>query len=560
MNDDRAKEWLRRANAAWAAATQVRTLYDAMAEVFYPERADFISQQTLGRERYEAIYDAEPARLRWDLQNSIGAMLRPRGRDWFLARAYPRHLNKVQVVREWCEDCTETTRELLYAQRANFAKAMSESDADYVTFGTSPISITPNNDRTGLLFRAIHPRDIAFELDNEGHVGVIYEQRRLSAAQLERMFGREKLGAPIQRALDRGGDRTQTFLVHRVVCPIEQHEGRRAPTSARFWSLYIDPDQQTFLAEATFRTQPILVRRWSTVSGEAWGRSPVTSIALADARTLNVAQRAMLEGLEKAIDPPMLAASENIGGAINLYAGGVTYVEGDMGRPGEVLRPVQEAARLDYGMEFTRERREFQARTFLQNLLRLPADKTMTAYEVGERIEEFLRSAAPVFEPMEAENGQMMDIVFDIAMQHNAYLPPPPELEGQEVRFDFETTLSIAYRRLKLEKGRDLLTRLAETASIYPDAPKHVNWSAFMDDVFDGVGVADWRRDEEEVIQEQNEQLMAQRAQELLAAAQALPPEMTMEALDGGTMVDPSQMQRPVADLPPADPMAGVAV
>lgn len=528
--------------------------------MFYPERADFVSQQSLGVERYEMIFDSEPARLRWDLANAVGAMLRPRGRDWFLAKAWPRHLNDSRPAQMWCDQCTETTRELLYAPRANFAKAMAQSDNDYVTFGVSPLSITANNDRTGLLFRAIHPRDVSFEVDNEDQIDVCYEQRRLTAQQLARMFGAEKLPIAMQRALQKGGDRSQTFEVHRVVCPIDQHDAR-APRSARFWSLYIEPESGTFLAQGTFRTRPILVRRWMTVSGETWGRSPVTGLALADSRMLNTAQRSLIEGLEKAIDPPVLASSEAIGGPINLYAGGVTYAEHDIGRPGEVMRPVYEAARLDYGMEFSAERREFLSRVFLQNLLKLPTDKNMTAYEVGERIEEFLRSAAPVFEPMEAENGQMLDIVFDIALQHDAYDPPPPELQGQEVRFEFETPLTIAYRRLKLEKARMLRLEVAETAAAgYPDAVKHIEWSAVMDDILAGIGVADWRRDPQAVVADQNEEMMAARAQELLEVAQTLPDEAIMQSLQGGEMVDPARLEAPQGEMAAPDPLAGVAV
>jgi hypothetical protein len=303
-----------------------------------------------------------------------------------------------------------------------------------------------------------------------------------------------------------------------------------------------------------------MIRRWMTVSGEAWGRSPCTSLALADSRTLNIAQRLLLEGLEKAIDPPMIANQETVSGPIQLMAGGVTYADGYNGRVGDHLQPVQEAARLDYGMEFTRERREFLSRVFLQNILKLPTDKNMTAFEVGERIEEFLRSAAPVFEPMEAENGVMMDVVFDIAMQNEAYLPPPDVLQGREVRFEFETPLSIAYRRLKLEKARQLRAEIAEVvAAGYQDAPMYVAWERMLEDIFDGIGVPDWAREQEDVVAQQNEQMMAQRAQELLQVAQSMPPE-AMASLTGGDMVDPALMEQPVREQGAADPMAGMAV
>jgi hypothetical protein len=64
--------------------------------------------------------------------------------------------------------------------------------------------------------------------------------------------------------------------------------------------------------------------------------------ALAEARLLQQMVLTLLEAGQKAVDPPMVAAQEAIQGGINIYAGGVTYVDAEYDeRLGEALRPLQ---------------------------------------------------------------------------------------------------------------------------------------------------------------------------------------------------------------------------
>ena len=160
------------------------TLCQALAEIFYPERADFTTQTTPGDERYWDIFDEEPMLLRRDLANQIGAMLRPRGKDWFMAKAYPRQLNELDAVRRWCEEASQVMRDVIYAAGTNFTKAMSQSDNDYVAFGTSIVTHTYNRDRTGLVFTCLHPRDCAWEENSDGEIDVMHERMRLTMQQV----------------------------------------------------------------------------------------------------------------------------------------------------------------------------------------------------------------------------------------------------------------------------------------------------------------------------------------------------------------------------------------
>ena len=437
-------------------------LCQAIAEMFYPERADFTVHSIPGDERYWDIFDEEPMLLRRDLANQLGAMTRPRGRDWFMAKAWPRQLNKVENVRIWCEDATETMRDVIYASDTNFTRSFNQSDNDYVAFGTSILTHTYNRDRTGLVFECLHPRDCAWEENSDGVIDVFHERFKRTMAQID------QLGFVIPPSwLDRfRKDPEQQVEVRRCVYPIE-YAGSGMPRSAKYAVMYVAVDCKEELKTKSgkklfFRTWPYLVRRWQSVSGEPFGRSPCTSVALATARTLNQAGLSIIESLEKLVNPPLLAPDDGIVGEVQIRANGITFYDPtlDYGsrRPIEAL----EVGRPDFGMDYANERRAFLARAFLQNLIRFPdTGQAKTAYEVSKLWEQYMRDAAPVFEPMEAENASLMEGVFERIMDADGpgkwggFDPPPEELEGCEVKFEFETPLSEAHRRMKVEKAQE---------------------------------------------------------------------------------------------------------
>lgn len=555
MEDPRAQRWLTRARSAWSQAAQMRQYYERVAEMFYPERMEFYTRgQSDGRDNTSRLFDGEAVLLRQELADGFGGMLRPRSQDWFYIRAKPLELNDDASVQMWLDHANERLREALYRPRTRFETAMRDNDHDFVTFGVSFLSVTLNRARDGFLFRCPHPRDMAFELDDEDEPSILYEELRLTPLQAEALFRGVQLPRHILEAVEQarrsgttGSERR--LSVWRVICPREEHEWRQQPPShATVASLYIDPVTGQFLAEAHMRVNPYQVRRWQTVvSGEVWGRSPCTAAALADARTLNTAQRALLEGLEKAIDPPMGASDKVLGSEINLYAGGVTYL-GDVDDVHRHFRPIQDGARVDYGLQFTQERRQFLSRAMRQNLLRLPEEREMTAYEASQRVEEWIRNAAPVFEPMQAFNADLMERVFSLALydinNRAGLFDPPPEQLG-EITWEFEDRLAEAKRKRKLYRTREFeqeMTTFAQVASGGdPQMARQylalVDWNEVLAAKREAYP-AKWFKAPEQATEDIERIEMEQGGQRLLEMAQNAPPEllqMGLAQLEGAT-------------------------
>lgn len=520
---------LLRGQRCFAQNENMNRLNQAIAEYFYPERADFFGQNSPGDERYFNIFDEEPMLLRRNLANQIGALIRPRGREWFKCRAKPKNLNDLDPVRIWCEQATKITREVIYQHDANFSQAMTESDNDYVTFGVSIVTHTYNRKRTGLIFKALHPRAVAWHKNDDGIADEVYEKFDVSLRNLVAM-GLD-LPRDLKRELDKNPHREIELM--RVVYPVNYYGGEKnLPKDAKYAVMYIATGCKEELksaigAQPFFRTFPYWIREWMNVSGEPRGRSPCTSVAFATARGLNQTALSIIEGLEKLVSPPLLAPDDGIAGEVKIRADGVTFYDPTLDYGSRSPIEALPVGRPDFGMEYATDRKEFLARAFLQNVINFPqVTKEMTAYEAGRLWEQYMRDAAPVFEPLEADNGRLMEPVFERIYdaagpgKSGALPPPPEELWDAEVDFEFETPLSAAYARIDFEKALEASQYMAARVQFNPGVVDLLDHDEMDRAALTAIVPQAWIRPMDDVERDREEQ--QQQAVEAAAANMAL--------------------------------------
>lgn len=518
-----------RGEKQFAAMGNVLQLWQAQAEIFYPERADFITQDTPGVERYRDIYAGEPILLRDRLANGVGALVRRPSKDWFNTTVLPSQVGELEHVKRWCESVTDIQRDAVYARAAGFVRCMKESDADYVTFGTSVLSHTANRAGNGLFYRCLHPRDCAWFENEDGVIDEMHEKIRKPIDVWKRMFDRVGGTLPEEwlKKIKRGHGQ-EMGEVRRIVLPSERYsEGDKIKGKARdirFASIYAVQHLKHEIHCDGFRQFPFLVRRWMTVSGESWGRSPCTGVSMADTRVLNIAQRSLLESLEKAVDPPTLLPHDGVIGDVEIFAGGRIMYDAERGMKARDMVDTLDVGDVRLGLEFTRERRAFLTQAFYGDILKRLPDKEMTAFEVAQWLDEYIVEAAPVFAPMEADNALLMESGLIRLMEMSgkpgaAIIPDPPEeAQGREVAYEFETPISIAYRKQKAQQADDVLGVAERMKEIFPDALDNIDADQLFRDTVEGRGTIKWLRTKEDV-DAAREQRAQQEAVRMAAAA-----------------------------------------
>lgn len=493
-----------------------------LAEQFYPERADFTVTRDIGEDFADHLMTGYPAMTRRDLGNSLGSMLRPRGQTWFHTKMKRDDQGDGLADRQWLEWATGLQRRAMYDPITMFSRATKEGDHDFATFGGCVISCEENRRDTALLYRCWHLRDLAWYEDSYGQIGGIFRNWQPTAKELVTHFPGKCHERVVTAAEKEPGKKIK---VRHAVIRADEYDGQKFKQP---WvSLFVDVENQTILEERGSWTRIYVIPRWATLAGSQYPYSPAALIALPDARLLQAMTLTLLEAGEKAVSPPQIGVTEAIRGDMNLYAGGFTAVDAEYDeRLGEVLRPIsQDRNGLPFGMDIADRQAGMLREAFYLNTLSMPpaGSGDMTAFEVGQRVQEYIRNALPLFEPMEADyNGALCEITFETLLRANAFGAPdtiPPSIQGGEIDFRFESPLAEMIERQKGQTFLEAKAMIAEAAAIDESSVSIMDFSTTLRDVLEGIGApAKWLREEKDVEADARARQEQEAAQSALAA------------------------------------------
>lgn len=434
-------------------------LWQQIADNFYVERAYFTAKREPGEEFASHLMSGYPIMARRDLGNAFGSMLR---RDkWFRIVPRDEDIEKRDVdARRWLESARDRQYKLMYDPRAMFVRSTTEGDHDFAAFGQCAISVEVN-EYSHLLYRCWHLRQLAWAEGITRKIDTVFLRDKMTCRD---MCSRYKAVHPeVTQMRSKGKDFEEIDYLW-AVFPCDGEPGR-------WWSVQIDCAHDFELERVKLRYFPWVIPRWQTVSESQYAYSPAVVAALPDARLLQAMTLTLLEAGELSVRPPMLAVQEAIRSDINLVAGGVTWADAQYDeRLGEVLRPITQdrsgfppAFRIEESVKFA------IADAFYLNKLNLPITGQMTAYEVQQRMQEFIRQTLPLFSPVEHEyNAAICDTTFELLLLHGAFrdMPIPDSLQGRDITFRFESPLQSAVDREKAEQFRIMVSMVGEAAAL----------------------------------------------------------------------------------------------
>ncbi len=492
----RPREIVERAGTLWSDRKAITTLWQEIAENFYPQRADFTIKRYVGEEFAEHLYSSYPILVHRDLSNAFAAMLRPRTKEWFDIEVD--EMDSVsRAGKEWLEFAKKRMRWAMYDRRAHFIRATSEGDADFAAFGQCLITrdINWNTTSPHLLYRCFHLRDAAWAEQADGSIGEIYFKWQPTLKQLREQFGNDRLHEQLQKKKSK--ENLTKVKCMRCAMTTDVYAGQQDQFKGYPWVIvYLDTENNHVINEYGVFSHGTTLPRWQTVSGSQYAYSPAAVAGLPDARLLQAMSLTLLEAGEMSVRPPMIATQDAIRGDIQLYSGGITWADVEYDeRKGDVLRPITQDRRgLPQGYEQRDTQMAMLAEAFYINKLTLPPPEgDMTAFEVGQRVEEYVRAALPLFEPMEHEyNGQLCEDTFDALLRAGAFgsvADMPPELSGRDVHFKFISPMHDAMERKEAStflESQELIRIALETD---PSALAHYDTGGALRAALEGIGV-----------------------------------------------------------------------
>lgn len=495
-----------------------------IAEHFLPARADFTTIHSWGEEFASHLMTGYPAMQARELADQLATMLRPRQKLWAKLAPSDERLNDDPAARMWLEQKSEVMRRAMYAEGTNFLRATKAGDKDFVAFGQCVIQVRMNRNRDGLLYINRHLRDTVWCENADMQLDAVHRKEKMTAKTLCQYFPKT-VHESVKRIKDK--EPYKEINCRHIVIPSDDYQGGDKKINVSrfpYLSIYIDQDNDVILEEVPQTNLGYVVPRWDLGAVGQYAVSPATMLGLPDARLLQTMYAALLEAAEKGVNPPILARGESLRSDIQVYANGVTYLdippEGSVGDHMQAINP--EISGMQFGLQMLVDVQEKLKQIFYLNKLNLPEfGKDMTAFEVQQRIAEYVRSALPLFEPMETEyNGALCKETAHILVMNGAFsvgMPMPESLAGADLRFEFESPLQATADRSKVMSFQEAAGLIATAAQVDPGALNVLDIRKALLDALDGVEVPeDWKRDPQQVAEMDQQALQMQQAQQAM--------------------------------------------
>lgn len=520
MADTRAKELTETGDRMRSKRQPLMSLFQEIAEIFYPIRADFTQTIQLGNNYADGLSDSYPVLARHELGNTFSTLLRPSQVDWFMPTTGDEDRDNITSVGQGLQYVGSVIKKAMYDPKARFLRATKEGDHDYAAFGQCVISVEESSSLDHLLYRNWHIRDCVWMDDEEGQTNYMDREFKVTARNYVKRW--PKSAPPAVRSIAEKMPETEIKVRH-LVMPAEDYDMRKKKGRKKqpFVSIYYDCENHVMLQEGGLPRFSYIVPRWQTISGSQYSYSPATTIAMPDARMLQAVSSLIQEMGEFAVSPPLIATEEAIRSDVNVFANGITWIaESYDESKGEALRALDRHSNFSIGVDMKQDAREMIAQAFSLNKLQLPPAEAgqMTAFEVAKRVEEYIRAALPLFEPVEVEyNMPLVETTYEMLLERGAFDEDriPEELRAEDFSFKFISPLREAESRKRVTQFTEtigLIGALGEQGAAQGATLVKIDMA--LKEAIRGTGApADWLQTDEEIQADQEQQAAQQQEQ-----------------------------------------------
>ncbi len=255
---------------------------------------------------------------------------------------------------------------------SNFYTTVHQCYMDLVVLGTACLFMSENpiGASSAFSFTAIPMSDIAI-LPN-----AVFHTTSMPLAEAVQKYPAWTLPANLRDTLNQSPD-TPIKLVQSLV-----------GTEFTAWLDVGGDIENNIVATGTFETNPYLVFRWSVMSGETYGRSPVLR-ALPDIKTANKVVELVLKNATISVSGIWMADDDGVINLNNINLTPGAIIPKAVGSSG--LTPLTSGANFDVSQIILKDLRERIRHTLLADRLGLLSEKEMTATEIMARNSDMMR-------------------------------------------------------------------------------------------------------------------------------------------------------------------------
>lgn len=510
--------------------SQLRPIFTDIRDFLAPRTARFEGEQIHDGKRQDLnIINTNPRfavrTLPAGMQSGVTSPLRP----WFRLGIADTDLMKFEPVKLWLNEVERILREVM--TRSNLYDRLKSSYGILGTYGTSALFIEEDPED---LVRGYDLLMGSFRLatDARGRVNTLYRHTQLTCRQMKERAERRgwKLPDQVKVAWDSSNYEQYFDLLHIVERNANYRANSLRPQDKLYVSVWLfkaaGNTSDAILSLKGYDDLPMMCPRWDIVGEDVYGMG-CGEVALGDAKQLQLMEKRKLQGIDKNVNPPMIADASMRNKRVSNLPGDTTYVNGLIsGKPGYApayqVNPALNELRTE--IEAVEQRID---EAFYKDLFRMVVDmvdqKNITATQINASREEKMLMLGPVLERLNDELlDPLIDRVFNIATRFGRIPPAPPELQGQPLKVEYISVLAQAQKAIGNANIERYIGFVGQTAQFFPEALDKVDIDAAIEEYAEGVAVPPQivrSEDEANQIREARAKQQAQQIQAQQAAA-----------------------------------------
>lgn len=394
-----------------------------------------------------------------------------------------------QQGRIWLDDATQ--RLLLACAETNFYNAMAVVYIDLVFFGTAACYIYEDYYD---IFRCYNSPLGEFYLGQSDRqtVSMVAREFTYKVRQVVEWFDEENCSTTVKDAWKAGGARwNEDVQITHLIEPNYDTAGKVKGDFAfreTYWESKCS-EEGLVLTRRGYRELPGIFPRWELTANDSYGTCPAMD-ALGDVIQLQHETKKKAQGLDKLVDPPIIADIQLQHKPTALLPRGVTYVAGvnNVGvKPAyQINMPLNDLS-VDISMVQQRIKETFHNDLFrmISNL-----DTVRSATEIDARREEKLVLLGPVLERFENEAlDPAVKRIYSIMMRADLLPPPPPEIARMEIEIQYVSVLTAAQTAVATIPIERWLGLIGNLAAVRPDVLNVPDWDETVRYYGDQLGV-----------------------------------------------------------------------
>lgn len=496
-----------------------------------------ISEYNEGEKQHQKVLDETVLRARRVFTAGFVSGMTSPSRPWFKLVTPDAELSEHHSIRVWLDEVEK--RIGLVLSRSNFYQAIARAYDDLGTYGTCAVTCLENFDSVVWFYP--HPVGTYFVSQNDkGLVDTVYRETTRTVRQLVETFGIENVSNQTA-SMWNANNLEEQVRVYNAIEPnddrvMDRKDFENMPYRSVWWEYQANNNQ--YLGKRGFQEFPTMAGRWYATSLDDYGVDCPGITSLQGCKQLYHDTKRMAQAIDKTVNPPVQAPSSmKRGNQVNLLPGGLNWY--DAATPNSGIQPLfnMNFPVQELGVQMQEVRNRINESWFVDMFLMISQeDDVRTATEVMIRNEEKLLVLGPVLTRVQTEVlDPVIDRVFNIMARNDLLPPPPPELEGVDLRVEYISMLAQAQQSVGAQSIERLVnTAAAMGASGFPNALDKIDEDAVIEEYGGILGVPSrlLRSDEDVSAMRQDRAQRAQQQEQMAMAEQAAKAAKTASEVD----------------------------